>query len=94
MQETLTAAELNEAEKEFTVNLTSLTVPVTGGDYKSFGDVAGSAEAREAMAWAVAVGIINGSTDANGNIILNAQGIATRAQIAAIIERFCENVAR
>lgn len=53
-----------------------------------------SAEAREAMAWAVAVGIINGTTYENGNIILDAQGVATRAQVSAMAERFCENVAQ
>ena len=50
--------------------------------------------AHAAMAWAVAVGLINGTTDENGNVILDPQGTATRGQIAAIIERFCENVAK
>ena len=43
---------------------------------------------------AVAVGTINGSTDENGNVILDAQGVATRAQVSAMAERFCENVAQ
>ena len=64
-------------------------------DLSKFSDESGvSAEARDAMAWAVAVGLINGSTDENGNIILDAQGVATRAQVSAIVERFCENVAK
>lgn len=40
------------------------------------------------------VGIINGTTDASGNIVLDAQGVATRAQVSAMAERFCENVAQ
>ena len=35
-------------------------------------------------------GVINGSTDEGGNIILDPQGGATRAQIAAMVQRFCE----
>ncbi len=38
------------------------------------------------------VGIIDGTTDARGGVILDPQGSATRGQIAAIIERFCEKV--
>ena len=40
---------------------------------------------RNAMQWAVADGIVNGS---NGK--LNPQNNATRAQVAAILMRFCE----
>ena len=54
------------------------------------GDVDGYAQ--EALAWAVGVGLISGSTDGRGNVVLDPQGSATRGQIAAIIERFCENV--
>ena len=50
--------------------------------------------ARSALAWAVGADLINGTTNENGNIVLDPQGSATRAQIAAIIERFCEKVAR
>ena len=64
-------------------------------DLSRFPDAANvSDEAREAMAWAVAAGLINGTTDAQGNVVLDPQGTATRAQISAIIERFCENAAR
>ena len=65
------------------------------GDVSSFpdaGDVNGYAQ--QALAWAVGAGLINGTTDAQGNVVLDPQGTATRGQIAAIIERFCENVAR
>lgn len=46
---------------------------------------------REALTWAVGIGLINDTTD-GGNVVLNPQDNATRAQIATIIERFCENV--
>ena len=48
-----------------------------------------SSYAQAAMRWAVENGLINGM---NGN--LNPQGAATRAQVAAIMMRFCQNVAQ
>ena len=45
--------------------------------------------AREAMAWAVAEGLLQGFEDAT----LRPQGNATRAQIATILMRFCQTVA-
>ena len=45
-----------------------------------------SAWAEEAMAWAVAQGILTGDGD-----LLNPQASATRAQVAAILARFCAN---
>ena len=45
-----------------------------------------SAWAKPAMQWAVQNGLINGV----GNNRLDPQGLATRAQIAAVINRFCE----
>ena len=48
-----------------------------------------SAYALAAMRWAVENGLINGM---NGQ--LNPQGAATRAQVAAIMMRFCQNVAQ
>ena len=48
--------------------------------------------AKDAMKWAVAVGLITGTTDKEGNVVLDAQGIATRGQITAITQRFCEKV--
>ena len=54
-----------------------------------------SGYAREAVEWAVGAGLISGSekTDANGNKIkdLNPRGNTTRAQVAVILQRFCEN---
>ena len=47
--------------------------------------------AREAMSWAVAVGLVNGMPEAEG-IVLNPQGTTNRAQMATIFMRFCENV--
>ena len=72
-----------------------------GYDVSAHGDVSGFPDAdkvdgyaQAALAWAVGAGLINGTTDAQGNVVLNPQGTATRGQIAAIIERFCEKVAR
>ncbi len=63
------------------------------GDLSIFADADRiSAEAREAFAWAVAMGIITGTTDKDGNLILDADGIASRVQVAAIVQRFCEKV--
>ena len=45
--------------------------------------------AQEAMAWAVSSGIINGI---DGKLV--PQGLATRAQVAAMLMRYCENVAK
>ena len=60
--------------------------PKTDGKLDSFSDAASvSTYATEAMQWAVAHGIVNGS---NGK--LNPQNNATRAQVAAILMRFCE----
>lgn len=47
-----------------------------------------SAYAADAMAWANAEGLINGV----GNDRLNPKGDATRAEVAAILQRFCENI--
>lgn len=67
----------------------SLGIDVSArGDLSAFADSAGvSNYAAEAMAWATACGLINGS---NGR--LDPAGSATRAQAAAILHRFCENV--
>ena len=43
--------------------------------------------ALDAMGWAVDIGLINGS---DGKLV--PEGKATRAQIAAILNRFCENI--
>lgn len=49
-----------------------------------------SAYAKNAMAWANAKGLITGVTDTS----LSPQGSAIRAQVAAILHRFCETVAK
>ena len=60
--------------------------PKADGKLDSFSDSASvSSYAENAMQWAVANGIVNGS---NGK--LNPQNNATRAQVAAILMRFCE----
>ena len=57
----------------------------------SYTDVADLSEyAIPAMQWAVGEGLINGVT----NTTLVPGGSATRAQVAAILMRFCENVAK
>ena len=60
--------------------------PKADGKLDNFSDAASvSTYAADAMQWAVANGIVNGS---NGK--LNPQNNATRAQVAAILMRFCE----
>ena len=60
--------------------------PKADGQLDSFSDAASvSTYAADAMQWAVANGIVNGS---NGK--LNPQNNATRAEVAAILMRFCE----
>ena len=48
-----------------------------------------SSWAKDAMQWAVGAGLINGKGENN----LDPTGKATRAEMAAILYRFCENVA-
>lgn len=52
-----------------------------------------SAYARAPMQWSVAEGVIGGSRE-NGQDWLNPQGNATRAEVATILMRFIENVAK
>ena len=60
--------------------------PAANGSLNSFSDAASvNSYAVNAMQWAVANGIVNGL---NGK--LNPQNNATRAQVAAILMRFCE----
>ncbi len=60
--------------------------PTANGSLSDFSDSASvSSYAADAMQWAVASGIVNGS---NGK--LNPQDNATRAEVAAILMRFCE----
>lgn len=63
-------------------------VPEAGGTLDAFADAdTVSAYAVDAMRWAAANGIVNGS---HGR--LNPQGNATRAQAAAMLMRFCEKM--
>ena len=65
-------------------------VPEAGGTLDTFADAdTVSSYAVDAMRWAAANGIVNGS---HGR--LNPQGNATRAQVAAMLMRFCEKMER
>ena len=62
------------------------------GDYSDFPDAQNVQEfAKDAMRWAVGNGIITGKT-VNGQLVLDPQGNANRAECATIIERFMENI--
>lgn len=62
-----------------------------GADLSGYADAAQiSAYALPAMQWANAEGLINGT----GASILAPDGFATRAQVSAILMRFCETVAK
>ena len=52
-----------------------------------------SSWARDAMADAVALGILNGAKDSDGRIWLRPQGQATRAEVATLLEGFCASLA-
>lgn len=52
-----------------------------------------SGYARDAMAWANAVGLING-TAVNGTVYLDPMGSAVRAQAARILMNFCKSLER
>lgn len=57
------------------------------GDLSKFSDQGKiSAYAAEPMSWAVAAGLLSGMGDGT----VNPQGYATRAQVAAILTRFCK----
>ncbi len=62
---------------------------ITGGDLKGFADASRvSGYAKEAMGWAAANGIINGTADGK----LNPTANITRAQYAVLLYRFCQNI--
>ena len=50
-----------------------------------------SSYATEAMAWANAAGLINGNS-IGGTVLLQPKGDATRAQVAAILIRYINNL--
>ena len=63
--------------------------PAATGDLSSYTDADTVSDwAKDAMAWAIEVGLINGTTPAT----LAPQSNATRAQVATILWRFCEKV--
>ena len=65
------------------------------GDMSRFADNGRTSSwATDAMAWAVGVGILNGSENADGSVSLNPQGNASRAQVTAMTERFCGKAAK
>ena len=60
-----------------------------GADLSGYQDASSiSTYATDAMGWAKSEGLINGV----GNNLLNPKGYATRAEIATILQRFCENL--
>ena len=62
------------------------------GDFDKFADANRvSSYAVDALQWAVAEGIVGGSSE-GGKLLLNPQGNATRAEVATILMRFLENV--
>lgn len=63
------------------------------GDLGGFADQSKvSAWAKDALSWTVAAGIIGGSKD-GGKLLLNPLNGATRAEVAAILVRFIDNIA-
>ena len=50
--------------------------------------------AKEALAWANAEGLINGDEQPNGTVLLDPAGNATRAQVAAILMRYVQNIVK
>ena len=64
------------------------TADLTG--YPDYSSISGYA--RTAMSWAVAQGLICGADNGMGVVTLQPKGDATRAQTAAVIMRFCQNV--
>ena len=62
------------------------------GDFGKFADANKvSSYAVDALQWAVAEGIVGGSSE-GGKLLLHPQGNATRAEVATILMRFLENV--
>ena len=50
--------------------------------------------AKDAFAWANAEGLINGDEQPNGTVLLDPAGNATRAQVAAILMRYVQNIVK
>ena len=91
-----TFAPMNTLTREQLVTMLYRYAQNKGYDVTASADLSGYPDAdkiqswaQEAMTWAVAEGIVEGM---DGN--LNPAGNATRAQIATILMRFCEGVAK
>ena len=91
-----TFAPMNTLTREQLVTMLYRYAEAEGYDVSAAADLSGYPDAgkvqpyaQEAMTWAVAEGIVEGM---DGN--LNPAGHATRAQIATILMRFCEGVAK
>ena len=91
-----TFAPMNTLTREQLVTMLYRYAQNKGYDMTASADLSGYPDAdkiqswaQEAMTWAVAEGIVEGM---DGN--LNPAGNATRAQIATILMRFCEGVAK
>ena len=91
-----TFAPMNTLTREQLVTMLYRYAEAAGYDVSAAADLSGYPDAgkvqsyaQEAMSWAVAEGIVEGM---DGN--LNPAGNATRAQIATILMRFCEGVAK
>ena len=91
-----TFAPMNTLTREQLVTMLYRYAEAAGYDVSAAADLSGYPDAgkvqtyaQKAMTWAVAEGIVEGM---DGN--LNPAGSATRAQIATILMRFCEGVAK
>ena len=91
-----TFAPMNTLTREQLVTMLYRYAEAAGYDVSAAADLSGYPDAgkvqtyaQKAMSWAVAEGIVEGM---DGN--LNPAGHATRAQIATILMRFCEGVAK
>ena len=91
-----TFAPMNTLTREQLVTMLYRYAEAAGYDVSAAADLSGYPDAgkvqtyaQEAMSWAVAEGIVEGM---DGN--LNPAGNASRAQIATILMRFCEDVAQ
>ena len=78
---------------EYASRVLKLARTWTPADLSRFPDSGSVSDwARDALADAVALGLISGTDDGSGTARLSPQGSATREQTAAILTAFCENV--
>ena len=88
----LTRAQLATLMFRFTAEYGACTC--VRADLTKFADASAVEDwATEAMSWAVATGLINGTND-YGTLSLDPNGLATRAQVAAVIKRYIEFIDR